>query len=415
MHNLRVIGLNHKTAPVEIREKFTLNNELENYYQLFGKPQSFTVLNTCNRTEVITIIDNSEQEKLIKKFILEKENIEDREFDKYFYNLSDREALKHLLEVSSGLNSLVLGESQILGQIKDAFELSIKNNFAQLDFASLYQQILQCAKRVQRETNINKGSLSVPYIATQLVQNIFEAVTNKTALLIGAGEMCELTGVHLKELGIQNINVTNRNLENAQNLANKFNGKAYPLDELEKAIFQSDIIISSTSSPTTIISKDMVSRIITQRPSNNPLFFIDIAVPRDIDNEINELDNTFLYNIDDLKKIVDQNRNEKLQQLGKANLIINEEIQRFEKNLKTHKLAPIIKELKERLELVKNEEVEKLMRKNNFDEKTLQQISYSMQVIINKILHDPIINLRENVTTVQQKNFVDTFKEIFNL
>ena len=414
LDNLRIIGLNHKTAPIEIREKFAFTNKLEYYYNNFGKPNNFVLLNTCNRTEIITFLTQQEQEKKIKDCILDEGNIDETTFDKHFYILGNFKALKHLFKVASGLDSLVIGESQILGQIKDAFDLSMQKNFIDTNFIALQQRILQCAKRVQRETSINKGSLSVPYIATQLAQNIFDDMSSKIALLIGAGEMCELTGVHLQELNVKAINVANRNIDNAHSLANKFNGKAYTLEEINLAIKEADIIISSTSSPAPIISKKTITNICDDTLSS-PRLFIDIAVPRDIESNINELDNTFLYNIDDLKTIVEQNRQGKTQQLNKAEKIIQEEIKLFIKDVETNKLAPIIKELKTRLEKVKNKELNKIINKNNLDENTLEQIAQSMQIIINKILHDPIITLRQNVTKKEEKSFIETFKEIFNL
>ncbi|MCM8528481.1 MAG: glutamyl-tRNA reductase, partial [Lentisphaeraceae bacterium] len=352
-----ITGLNHKTAPVELREKLSFAGE--NYEDAIKELKSsneleeFALLSTCNRTEFLFRSDHNGAQEIID-FLCRKGDISEKELKEYIYELDEFEALSHLYRVGSGLNSLVVGETQILGQVKNAFEDAIEKEISGNSFLKIYQSMLQCAKAVRRGTDIGKGSLSVSFIAVQLAKNIFSSFHDKKVLLVGAGEMCELAGIHFNEAGVESINVVNRSLDKAEKLAAKFDGQAFPLDKLTEAASKADIILSSTGADGFVLTYDLISPIALKR--REPLFLIDIAVPRDIDPKLNELNEIFLYNIDDLNLIAQENQKSRNKAVSKAEEIIDTQVDEFRQGIFTANLGPVISSLKKRSEEVKAEE-----------------------------------------------------------
>ena len=417
MSFLSITGLNHKTAPVELREKLSFAGEkyekaIKELKQI-DDVEEFVLLSTCNRTEFIFRSEHNGAQKVLD-FLCDKGDISESELKEYIYELNEFEALTHLYRVGAGLNSLVIGETQILGQVKTAFEDSIEKQISSSSFLKIYQSMLACAKAVRRGTDIGKGSLSVSFIAVQLAKNIYSNFHDKEVLLVGAGEMCELAGVHFNEAGVEGINVVNRSLDKAEKLAAKFDGKAFPLTELSKACSQADIILSSTGADDFVLTYDLIEPIVAKR--RNPLFLIDIAVPRDIDPKLNELNDVFLYNIDALNQIAQENQKSRNKAVHKAELIIDQQVDEFKQNIFTANLGPVISSLKKRSEEIKVDELEKLFRKNSHmsddDKKTIER---SVSLIVNKILHDPIISLREGVKKERSSRVINVFKDFFNL
>ena len=419
MSFLNIVGLNHVSAPVEIREKLSLAGakHLPALKELHGKTKAdeFVLLSTCNRTEFYFSSEQSESLEELYQYVSDISGFEVAECRKFFYEYEDSEAIQHLFRVASGLNSLVVGEAQILGQLKEAFEVSISEDLVQSNFFNIYQNTLQCAKAVRRETEISKGSMSVSFIAVQLAKNIFESLNDKTVLLIGAGEMCELAGVHFRDAGVHTINVANRTLERAQDLANKFGGKAYSLDQLNEAMQKADIVLSCTGSNDYVLRYDFVDKVMTQRNLRS-LFLIDIAVPRDIEESINKLSEVYLYNIDDLNKIIEKNRASKDKHISAAERIVETQIKSFEDQQFTSDLGPIIASLKKRMGSIKDQELEKLFKKTgHLTPDDCQKINRTVDLIINKIVHDPIISLRRNVEETRDNKITKIFKDFFNL
>ena len=412
-----ITGLNHNTAPVELREKLSFSGE--KYHKavddlIHGEDlEELVLLSTCNRTEFLFRSDHKGRNKVLS-YLSTIGGISENELKEFIYELDEFEALQHLYRVGSGLNSLVLGETQILGQVKTAFEDAMDKNLTGNNFLRIYQNMLQCAKAVRRETEIGKGSLSVSFIAVQLAKNIFSSFHNTKVLLIGAGEMCELAGVHFNEAGVAAINVANRSQENAKKLADKFNGQTYTLEELPQACEEADIILASTGADSFVLNYDMISKIHSKR--RRPLFLIDIAVPRDIDPQVNDLDDIFLYNIDDLNEIAQENQKSRNLAVAKANDIVDEHIEEFRSNLFTANLGPVIVSLKKRSQTIKEEELAKLARKNeHLSDEDLKAIERTMDLIVNKILHDPIISLREGVKKEKSSRIITVFRDFFNL
>ena len=409
---ISIIGLNHKSAPVELREKLAISTDKVKEVLSFccDTLSELVLISTCNRTEFIF---NGDAEKL-KQYILERGGLEAAELDEFFYELKDHEALAHLFRVASGLDSLVLGEAQILGQVKSAFELSFDQNFANANFAHIYQQMLNCARQVRRDTEIGKGSLSVAYIAVQLSRNIFDHLSGKKVLLVGAGEMCDLAGVHFYEAGVDEIIVANRNTENAKKLADKFHGRSFGLDQLAEAAQDADIILSSTGSPDYVIHRELIEKLMKKR--KEALFLIDIAVPRDIDPEINELTDVFVYNIDDLNKISEENRRKRGRAFGVAEEIVERKLTEFREEQAVSAVGPLINSFRERLHGIKDEEQAKLFRRlPDLSPAQQEAINKSYNQMVNKLLHDPIITLRDEVRRDKSSRLVKVFKDLFNL
>ena len=412
-----ITGLNHKTAPVELREKLSFAGD--NYEDAIkelkesNELDEFALLSTCNRTEFLFRSDHNGDQTIID-FLCKRGDISEAELKDYIYELHEFDALSHLYRVGAGLNSLVVGETQILGQVKNAFEDAIEKEISGNSFLKIYQSMLQCAKAVRRGTDIGKGSLSVSFIAVQLAKNIFSSFHDKKVLLVGAGEMCELAGIHFNEAGVANINVVNRSLDKGEKLAAKFEGKAFPLDQLAEASKGADIILSSTGADDFVLTYDLISPIALKR--REPLFLIDIAVPRDIDPKLNELNEIFLYNIDDLNLIAQENQKSRNNAVSKAEEIIDQQVDEFRQGIFTANLGPVISSLKKRSEEVKAEELEKLFRKNqHMTDEDRKSIERSVNLIVNKILHDPIISLREGVKKERSSRVINVFKDFFNL
>lgn len=412
-----IIGLNHKTAPVDLREKLAFSGQKyeDALKQISAESdiEELVLLSTCNRTEFLYRSEHNGKEKILN-FLSDSGSVEINELKNYLYILDEFEALQHLFRVASGLNSLVIGETQILGQVKNAFEDAMDRKVSGNNFLQVYQQMLQCAKAVRRGTEIGKGSLSVSFIAVQLAKNIFSSFHDKKVLLIGAGEMCELAGVHFNEAGVESINVANRSIDNAKKLADKFGGKSYLLTDLEEATKDSDIILSSTGSQDFVLTKELIGKIIPKR--EHPLFLIDIAVPRDIDPKIEDFNDVFLYNIDALNKIAQENQQARNQAVKKAEDIVLNKIEDYKKGQYTANLGPVITSLKQRSEEIKQEELVKLFRKNeHFTDEDKKVIERCLTLVINKIQHDPIISLRQGVQNEQGSRFISVFKDFFNL
>ncbi|MDD7985610.1 glutamyl-tRNA reductase [Lentisphaera marina] len=409
---ISIIGLNHKSAPVELRERLSFGadklKEILSY--CCDSLSEFVLISTCNRTEFIF---NGEQ-SILEKYLMEVGSLQESDFESFFYRYNDYEALEHLFRVASGLDSLVVGEVQILGQVKSAFELSFEQNYATANFAHIYQQMLKCARQVRRDTEIGKGSVSVASIAVQLSKNIFDHLSGKKVLLIGAGEMCELAGVHFFEAGVDQIMVANRSVENAEKLADKFKGKAFSLDQLEDAVWDADIILSSTGSPSYVLEKDLIKGAMSKR--REPMFLIDIAVPRDIDPKINDLTDVFVYNIDDLNKIAEENRKKRGRAFGRAEEIVETKLKEFREEQALSSVGPLINSFRERLHGIKDDEQEKLFRKlSHLSDSDKDAINKSLHQIVNKLLHDPIITLRDEVKRDDSSRLVKVFKDLFNL
>jgi len=323
--------------------------------------------------------------------------------------------VKHIFRVASSLDSMVLGEPQILGQVKEAYSQAVKGKFSGLILNKLFHRSFFVAKRVRTETKIATQAVSVSYAAVELAKKILGDLGNKRALLIGAGEMSELAARHLISRGVGEILVTNRTHSRAIELAQEFKGKAVPFEDFPKELQNADIILSSTGSAHYIIRREQLPEVIRAR-KNKPMFFIDIAVPRDIDPQINQIDNVYVYDIDDLEGIVESNKEERKKEVQKAEEIVFQGVEAFNRWLESLEVVPTILALRNRMEEIRQKEVEKtLSLLKNVSEEERKALDLLTNSIINKILHHPISLLKHQESRDHGKLYVEMTRKIFHL
>jgi len=396
-----VIGVNHKTANVEVREKLAFNGSKleEGVFGLRKIPEvkEVAVLSTCNRVELYACVSNTAvAADHIKDFLCEFHQLQRSDFEKSLYLHGDYEAIRHIFRVSSSLDSMVLGEPQILGQIKDAFDFALSKKTTGVLLNKLMKKAISTAKRVRTETRIAENAVSISFAAVELAKKIFTNLTGKSFMLMGAGEMAELAARHLVNNGVMDVMVVNRTYERGCELASEFNGKAVKWEDFLHELVHADIIICSTGAPTYVLHREQMHKVMKER-KHRPVFVIDISVPRNIDPEINREDNVYLYSVDDLQEVVDTNIHGRKMEAEKAEKIIDEEVEKFIRWMSSLESVPTIVALRQRAEEIKREELEKF--KNRFpdmdDEKT-KSVEYLTTAIVNKLIHPPTIALKED-------------------
>lgn len=393
--NLFAISINHRTAPVELREAVYLKDDEIRSFINYAKENLFKeglVLSTCNRTEIFGMPDNNEiSHDKIQKLLLNfkpAQNINDQHFQNYV----SRDAVKHLLSVATGIDSMLVGDNQVFKQVKDSFQIAEESNFAGYIMRRIFDAAIRTGKRAITETGISEGAVTVSYAAVQLTEKIFSNLNKKSALVIGTGETGEIAAKHLAEKGIGILAVTNRTQEKAESLAQKLNAKVIPFAGFRDSIYKYDIIISATSSPEILIRKSDIKDALRKR-NNNPMILMDIAVPRDIDPETKQIDYVFYHDLDSLNIIVEQNLAKRKAEIPKVEKIIEEELNNFFDWYNSLQAAPAIKDLRDLFEEIRNEEVEK--NKNKFTAEDREKLDIVTKRIVNKILHHPTIELRK--------------------
>lgn len=332
MH-IAVIGLNHKTAPVELRERLAFNSkkmgEVFKSLKEIEAIKEALVLSTCNRVEIYAVTPQPmEALRGVKKFLSDYHKVKEEEFENSLYFHQEPDSLNHLFSVASSLDSMVVGESEVLGQVKSAYILAHQHLATGKILNVLFQRSLNAAKKVKTLTDIHKGFISISSVAVELARRIFGGLSGHRIMIIGAGEMAELTLKNLVSGGVKSIIVANRTFAKAQELAGRFNAQAVKFDQCLEKMAESDIVISSSAAPHYLINKEEVKKLIGLR-HQRPIFFIDISVPRNIDPEINKIDNVYLYNIDDLNKIVQENIKTRQKEIYKSQEIVEQEVHRY--------------------------------------------------------------------------------------
>ena len=418
--NLILVGVNHKTTPVEIREKlaFTKGKIEESVDRLLNFPDiiEHTILSTCNRVEIYARANGQNSAiQSIKQFICDFHGLSAVQLEDHFYSYSNEAAIEHLFRVSSSLDSMILGEAQILGQVKDAYSLAKDLRSTGLVLNQLFEKAFSIAKKVREETGIAERSVSISSAAVELAQKIFDDLENHTVMLVGTGEMAELAAKHLISYGVKTVYVTSRTYERAANLARTLNGSALDFEAFKNELYRADIVITSTSASSFIITKDMVEKAIHER-KNKPIFFIDIAVPRDIEPDVNDLENVYLYDIDDLHVVVSANMKEREKESENAMHLISQEVNKFNNWLGTLDAVPTIVEIRKRVENIGNQEMERTLKKiphlSEEDKKIIYQMKNSM---INKILHKPTIKLKQKTQSEDGHIYLKAIRHLFHL
>ncbi|MCX7913603.1 MAG: glutamyl-tRNA reductase [Thermodesulfovibrionales bacterium] len=399
--DISVIGLNHKTASVDLREKLAFSGQKfqEALMGLKNLPMidEVALLSTCNRVEIYVYGRNSEKTyETIKNFLSIFHQIDKTEFEPALYFYTNRDAVKHVFRVASSLDSMIIGEPQILGQLKEAFDFALNKKTTGSILNRLMKKAISTAKRVRTETRIAENAVSISFAAVELAKKIFKELPGKSFMLLGAGEMAELAARHLISNGVKDVKVANRTYERGCELAKEFNGKAVRFEDFLKELLYTDIVICSTGATEYILKKEQMQKIMKDR-KNKPVFIIDISVPRNIDPDINQIDNVYLYNIDDLQQVVDNNLLERRKEAEKAEAIVEEEVEKFLKWLESLDSIPLIISIRQKAEAIKKEELEKFRHRfQNLDKEHLEAIEHLASSITNKLIHPPTIALKES-------------------
>jgi glutamyl-tRNA reductase len=415
------IGMNHESAPVELRECMANNRESSSLALSCMRESEWIkeglFLSTCNRVEAIYTTGYPEEaRKTILSMLSRLGNISEERFMPNIYIYEDSEALKHVFRVASSLDSMVVGEPQILGQIKEAYHQAAGvEKTTGVILNRLMHRAFHVAKRVKTETGISEAAVSISYAAVELAKKIYYSLEGKKVLLVGAGEMAELAARHLMGNGIESLIVANRSFDKAVQIADLFRGKAVFFEEIETYLLEVDIVVTSTSSMDFVISYDMVKNSLRKR-RNHPLFFIDIAVPRDVDPRVNRLENVYLYDIDDLKEVVNENTAQRKEEAIKAERIVQEEVIRFEKWLKTLDVVPTITALKDKIESIRKSEMEKsLPSLGDLTPSQIRAIDSLTESLTGKIMNDPIVVLKGKADGRSRDIYLDVTRKLFSL
>lgn len=418
--NLVIVGLNHKTSPVEIREKLsfpsqTIGEPLKKLVNHYGLNEG-VILSTCNRVEVLGITNDMEKGVWhVKRFLSEYHDIPLESLDEHLYVHCGEGAVKHLFRVAAGLDSMIVGEPQILGQVKDSYGYAVEHDTAGVIVNKLYHKAFQVAKRIRTETKIGESAVSISFAAVELARKIFGELGGKSAMLIGAGEMAELAAKHLLNNGVREIMVTNRTYEKALELVKGFGGTAIMFREYPHYLKNADIVIASTGAANFIIRPEQVSEVMKER-KQKPMFFIDISVPRNIDPLVNNIDNAYVYDIDDLQGVVKANLDERKSEANEAEKIIVEEIERFYRWIKSLDIVPTIIALRQYCDGIRKTELNKAVTiLNNLSEKDIKTLDAMTSAIVNKILHNPITHLKKDANKIEGDLYIDTVRKIFEL
>ncbi|MBZ5595822.1 MAG: glutamyl-tRNA reductase [Acidobacteriia bacterium] len=417
---LLVTGVSHKTAPVEVRERLAfaegvLPAALHGLVSREGILEAM-VLSTCNRVEIaVTTDDAVDPVSAVCTFLHESRGVSLETLGPCLYSHEGREAIHHLFRVASSLDSMVVGEPQILGQLKAAYAHAKANDCLNGLLESIVSRAFSVAKRVRSETGIGQMAVSVSYAAVELARKIFGSLDGRTVMIVGSGKMSELAARHLRRSGAAHIFVTNRTYERAQELATIFQGTPVEYSRFLSLLPEVDIVITSSGAPHYILNQEEMQRVITAR-RNKPMFLIDIAVPRNVDPSVNDVDNVFLYDIDDLQEVVNANLRERFKEAERAEELVTQEVDRMMARLKVQEVAPTIVSLQEQLEQIRAGEIERVRRK--LGPLTAEQesaIESLTRGIVNKIAHGPISELRRHAGLPDGVHIIDAIRQVFHL
>lgn len=418
--NIVVVGLSHKTAAVDIREKLSFPEAtLPDALCCMGALDALNeniILSTCNRVETYaTVKDVDKGLDSIKKFFLDYHNLTDEKYTDSLYTYHGTDAVRHLFRVAASLDSMVVGEPQILGQLKDAYDHALSNKTTGVVMNRLMKKAISVAKRIRSETKIAESAVSISFAAVELARKIFGELDGKTVMLAGAGEMAELAARHLVNNGVKTVLVANRTYERAVDLARVFNGAAVRYEDLASEMVHADILIASTGATHYILTQADMTRVIKER-KNRPVFLIDIAVPRNLDPGINRIDNVYLYDIDDMESVVESNIKERQKEAEQAEEIIDEEIETFTAWLRSIDVVPTIVALRDQAEAIRRAELDKSLPKmGDLTEKQLKQIDGLTQAIVNKLLHTPLVALKKSAGDAEGSSHIESARVLFGL
>ncbi len=417
---LVLLGMNHRSAPLPVREKVAFSeHELGTLLPRLAGSRPFReaiVLSTCNLMELLVRADDAQgAAEALKEFLAEAKGLAVEDFDKYGYTYQGLDAVRHLFQVASGLDSMVLGEPQILGQVKRAYALARAAGTTGAVVEHVLQHCLSAAKRIRTETGISRHAVSVSFAAATLARQIFGALTGRTVLLMGAGKMTELAARHLVGSGAQRIVVANRTYTRALQLAESFGGAAVNWDEAFTAMRHADIVVTGTAAAQPVVTRADVQQVLSGR-RGRPLFLIDLAVPRDVEPAVNTLDGVYLYDIDDLQQVVDANWEERKRAAEDARRRIEEEVASFGRWLQSLQVTPTIVSLRRRFEGVGEKEIERHRRRlTGLSQEQQHAVEELTRAVVNKLLHAPLKHLKDAASAGQADAMAEAYRAIFAL
>lgn len=413
-----LIGLSHRSAPLEVRERLwfppsSLTESLRSLMEVEGIEEGM-ILSTCNRTEILGVAGNREDGFLgLDAFLERQKKFSKEEVGRYCYRYTGKEAVRHVFRVASSLDSMVVGEPQILGQVKEAYQKSCETRTVGPILDHLLRKALSAAKRVRTDTEIARNPVSISYAAAQLARQIFDDLSNRSILLVGSGRMSELAGRYLIGDGVREVYVANRTYEKAVKMARKHHGTPIRFDQFFDYLRKVDVVLTSTAAPHWIIKKDDLPGLMRQRRSR-PIFFIDIAVPRDVEPSVNEIENVYLYGIDDLQSVVDVNMEQRRREASHGEQILEKEVGSFQAWLLSRDLSPTIVAFREQLHSIRKKEIRKYRKRlgplSQQQEQTMEEMSAA---IVNKILHHPIQWLKRSSGEPDALQFGALLKRLF--
>ncbi|QEY16694.1 glutamyl-tRNA reductase [Cellvibrio sp. KY-GH-1] len=412
---LLAFGINHTTAPLALRERVAfapenLHSAMQEACAHAGLAE-VAILSTCNRTEIYA--SSESDARAIQQWLVSHTAIEADDLVKSYYCYQDQDAVRHMMKVAGGLDSLVLGEPQILGQMKSAFASAKEAGTLGAELHATFQQVFNIAKRVRTETAIGENPVSVAYAAVSLAQQIFSNLKQDTALLIGAGETIELVARHLAEQGIKHIIVANRTLDRAQRLASEFSGEAILLADIPEQLHRADIVISSTASQLPLLGKGAVESALKKR-KHKPMFMLDIAVPRDIEEQVGELDDVYLYTVDDLHAVIDENKKSRVAAADQAEEIINEGVEQFLRHQRALNAVETVKAYRQKAEQMRDAELQKALRSLQTGANPEQVLQTLARNLTNKLIHSPTAVLKE-ASAGSRHHVLQVAQELFDL
>ena len=420
MDHIHIVGTSHHTAPLDFREKLAFSEtQILQAFPLLRDQYQFhetVILSTCNRVEIYAAAHTTEGSTPLSDFLSAYHHIDSQTLKKFTYTHQDADAVRHLFDVSTSLDSMVVGEPQILGQVKEAYDTALAAGASGHVLNRLFTKAINVGKRVRTETNIASGAVSIGYAAVELAKKIFQSLDNKTVAIVGAGEMSELTTQHLVENGASQVIVANRTFERAVEIAKKFDGIPHAYDESLSFLVDADIVISSTDAPHYLIQRKPLSEVMKKRKHRH-MFLIDIAVPRDIDPEVSNLENAFLYNIDDLDAVIASNLKDRKREAEIAARIVEEETLGYYSQLQLLKVTPTIKALNQQFQGVVERELQTCLKKAELSPEQQALVQSMTQAIVKKLLHQPTKNLRQRTNDIDGEHvqYIQALQELFAL
>jgi glutamyl-tRNA reductase len=417
-----IVGLNHDTAPVEVRERVAFDRAVlaESLRRLHSLPsvKEGVILSTCNRVEVVAASADEEAAfREIRNFLAQQESAKGHcGLEEHLYEYSGDAAVRHLFRVAASLDSMVVGEPQILGQLKEYYLAAHEAGTIGTILHRLFHRSFSVAKRVRTETGIASGAVSVSSVAVGLAKQIFDRIDDKTVMLIGAGEMGDLVARHLQREGVSSLMVTNRTFERAVELADHFRGTPVRFDDFHRYLKLADLVVGCTSSPEILLQRETVEKVLKER-KQKAMFFIDLGDRRNFDPRINTLGNVYLYNMDDLKGVAERNLQQRSNEAQKAEEIVDEEVVGFLRWLDSLEQVPTIVALRQKLEEIRKRELEKSLGASlkELSERERQALEDMTTAIINKILHSPITHLKRQSEEQDEARYVEALKRLFDL